>query len=64
MEEELMLKLKELMDVRNEILALKDRQQVIEASLKALQKEREDNYHKITELGEKGKGLIRELVLE
>lgn len=64
MEQEILNKVHELMDVRNQIIMLKDRQQIIEASLKALQKEREDNYHKITELGEKGKGLIRELVLE
>lgn len=64
MEQEILDKVHELMDVRNQIIMLKDRQQVIEASLEALQKERTDNYYKITELGKKGKGLIRELVLE
>jgi hypothetical protein len=52
------------MDVRNQIIMLKDRQQIIEASLKAMTKEREDNYYKISQLGEKAKVIIKELVLE
>ena len=64
MEQELLDKINQLIAVRNEILDLKDRQQVIEASIKALTKEREDNYYKISQLGEKGKVFIKELVLE
>jgi hypothetical protein len=64
MEQEILDKVHELMDVRNQILETKERNQVIEASLKAMTKEREDNYYKISQLGEKAKVIIKELVLE
>jgi len=64
MEQEIWDKVNELIAVRNQILEVKERQRVIEASLKALTKEREENYYKISQLGEKGKEIIKELVLE
>ena len=64
MEQEIWDKVNELIAVRNQILEVKERQRVIGASLKALTKEREENYYKISQLGEKGKEIIKELVLE
>jgi len=64
MEQEILDKINQLIAVRNEILDLKNRQRVIEASIKALTEEREDNYHEISQLGEKGKDIIKELVLK
>ena len=64
MEQEILDKINQLIAVRNEILDLNNRQRVIEASIKALTKEREDNYHEISQLGEKGKDIIKELVVK
>ena len=64
MEQEIWDKINQLIAVRNQILEVKDRQRVIEASIKALTKEREENYFKISQLGEKGEDIIKELVLK
>lgn len=64
MEQELLDKVKELIEVRTQIVALKARIQDIELAQKRLDAEWSLNHDKIAELGEKGRILIKELVLE
>ena len=64
MEQEITDKIKELIEVRNKIAKLKGRQQDIELTQDRLEAEWRLNDEKITALGEKGRQLVKELVLE
>jgi len=61
-EQELLEKVKDLMAVRSAIIALKERQQDIEAQQRKLDKEWLENSQEITALGEKGHAIVKELV--
>ena len=63
MEQEILDKVHELMDVRTEIIKLKARQQEIDRDLDDLYTEQRDINDNITKLEEKGRRLVTAMVL-
>jgi hypothetical protein len=62
LETELQKMINELIEVRKQIVALKDRQQTIKVTQQRLDWEWSETQDKIVALGEKGKALINKMV--